>query len=64
MKHVPWYVDEHEDGHYGRHVNVRNTRAKLVASVNAHTLGLESALALAHVIANLSTAKAEKDPDT
>lgn len=63
MKHAPWYVDEREPGHYGRHVNVRNNRAKLIASVNARTLGLEAALELAHVIAGLSNAKAEKDHD-
>jgi hypothetical protein len=57
MKHPPWYVDEEENGQYGRHVNVRNSRAKLIASVNARTLGLDEALRLARAIAALAEDK-------
>lgn len=60
MKNAPWYVDEIEDGYYGRHVNVRNNRGKLVVSVNTLTLGLDAALELAHVIAALSTEKTKE----
>ena len=61
MKYAPWFVDEHDTGVYGRHVNVRNCRGKLVVSVNAVTLGLDAALELARVIASLSIAETKKD---